>query len=162
MADLTDDDVMTILGLFEDSEFDYLQFESGDLKLTVSKHGYVPPATGEVAVPPPPAVTAPVASPPLEAAEPAEPAPAAPPDEGLVAVTAPIVGIFYVAPDPQSPPFVSVGDQVEDGSTVGLIEVMKVYTGIRAGISGEIVQIVAANAQLVEQGAVLFYIRPET
>ncbi len=162
MADLTDDDVMAILGLFEESEFDYLQFESGDLKLTVSKHGYVPPPAGEAAGPASPQPAAPVAAPPPEPAAPAAPRPTASVvPEGLVAVTAPIVGIFYVASDPQSPPFVSVGEHVGDGDTVGLIEVMKVFTGIRAGVSGEIVEILAVNAQLVEQGEVLFYIRPD-
>jgi acetyl-CoA carboxylase biotin carboxyl carrier protein len=169
VVDLTDDDVMTILSLFEESEFDYLQFESGELKLTVSKHGYVP-TPAAVPVPAAPVTSPSAAEPPDEQPKPApEPQTAAPRPpasdaaarEGLVPITAPIVGTFYVAPDPQSPPFVSVGDQVNDGSTVGLIEVMKVFTSVRAGIAGEIVDIAVSNAQLVELGEVLFYIRPD-
>jgi len=167
-GDLTDQDVMTILELFEDSDFDYLQFEAGDLKLTVSKQGYVP----EAAAAPPPAAVQPAAAPAAASAEPAPapdpaPLPAAAPaaapasHEGLVPVTAPMVGTFYAAPDPQSPPFVALGDKVGEGDTVGLIEVMKVFTGIRAGVAGEIAEIAVANAALVEQGAVLFYIRPD-
>ena len=179
MADLTDDDVKAILSLFEGSDFDYLQFESGDLKLTVSKHGFVPsptaapipevpvtPATSQADSAAPPTASAPIAddqrpkSEPQSGAAP-KPQPHAAAREGLVPITAPIVGTFYVAPDPQSPPFVSIGDRVDDGSTVGLIEVMKVFASVRAGVSGEIAEIVVTNAQLVEQGEVLFYIRPD-
>lgn len=163
-ANLTDEDVTTILNLFEESEFDYLQFEAGDLKLTVSKQGFVPDAV-------PTAREAPetvVAQREPEAATEPDPAPLqpnavadTPSRDGLAPVTAPIVGTFYAAPDPQSPPFVSVGDRVEEGTTVGLIEVMKVFTGIRAGVAGEIAESVVVNATLVEQGAVLFYVRPD-
>ena len=169
-SDLTDQDVMTILNLFEESDFDYLQFEAGDLKLTVSKQGYVPDAAAApaqtVAAQPAAAPAAPARvpeAPPPEVSAPEPPAPAAAPAsrEGLVPVTAPMVGTFYAAPDPQSPPFVKLGDRVGEGDTVGLIEVMKVFTGIRAGVAGEIAEIAVANAALVEQGAVLFYIRPD-
>jgi len=165
-AALTDDDVIAILDLFEDSDFDYLQFEAGDLNLTVSKHGYVPEAAPAAAAAPPEA--APAATESRAAAEPppeAAPAPApeapVPAREGLVPVAAPMVGTFYAAPDPQSPPFVALGDRVGEGDTLGLIEVMKVFTGIRAGVAGVIAEIVVANAELVEHGAVLFYIRPD-
>lgn len=164
-TELTDEDVMTILNLFEESDFDYLNFEAGDLKLTVSKRGFVPDAVPDAGEAPP--APMPAAEPAEAEVEPeppsAEPRPAADPParEGLVPVTAPMVGTFYAAPDPQSPPFVSIGDRVEDGTTVGLIEVMKVFTGVRAGVAGEIAEIVAANAALVELGAVLFYVRPD-
>ena len=71
------------------------------------------------------------------------------------------MGTFYAAPDPQSPPFVSIGDHVENGSTIGLIEVMKVFSSVGAVVTGTIVEITVADAQLVEQDAVLFYIRPD-
>ena len=71
------------------------------------------------------------------------------------------MGTFYAAPDPQSPPFVAIGDHVEDGRTIGLIEVMKVFSSVAASVTGTIVDITVADAQLVEQGEVLFYIRPD-
>lgn len=71
------------------------------------------------------------------------------------------MGTFYAAPDPQSPPFVSIGDHVENGSTIGLIEVMKVFSSVGAVVTGTIVEITVADAQLVEQDEVLFYIRPD-
>jgi acetyl-CoA carboxylase biotin carboxyl carrier protein len=179
VADLTDDDVKAILSLFEGSDFDYLQFESGDLKLTVSKHGFVPepaaapiagvslaPQSGQAESAPLSTATASPADdlPPVSASQSSaaqKPQPDAAVREGLVPITAPIVGTFYVAPDPQSAPFVSIGDRVEDGSTVGLIEVMKVFTSVSASVTGEIVDIAVSNAQLVEHGEVLFYIRPD-
>ena len=179
MEDLTDDDVMTILSLFEDSDFDYLQFESGDLKLTVSKHGFVPtpaaapipeapvtPPSDQVGGAPPPPATAPLVDDQRPTSEAQSGATRQPQSdsavrEGLVPITAPIVGTFYAAPDPQSPTFVSIGDHVEDGRTIGLIEVMKVFTSVAAGVTGTIVEITVADAQLVEQGEVLFYIRPD-
>lgn len=169
MADLTDDDVETILDLFEGSDFDYLEFQQGDLKMTVAKQGYVPPAApaapapgsaaapGVSAVPaaPPPATEEP-------AAEPAAETPAADQKDhsGLVPVTAPMVGTFYSAPDPQSPPYVTQGMAVDADTTVGLIEVMKVFTAILAGAEGEIAGIMVENAATVQQGDVLFTIKP--
>lgn len=160
MAELTDEDVKTILNLFEESDFDYLQFEAGDLKLTASKHGFVPSTAPAPIVPQP----APLTEQP-SAREPSEPAKQTVKEttveKGLLPVLSPIVGTFYAAPDQQSPPFVTLGDRVEEGSTIGLIEVMKVFASISAVVSGEIVEIAVANAQLVEIDQVLFYIRPD-
>jgi acetyl-CoA carboxylase biotin carboxyl carrier protein len=144
--DLTDEEVDEILGLIEDSKYDYLQIEMGDLKLTVNK-GVAKPAT-----PAPPAQLA-------TEAPPAQPAPVR--REGLVPVTAPMVGVFYAAPDPQAPPFVEKGSVIDEESTVGIIEVMKVFTGIRAGTSGKIAEILVSNQELVEYGQELFLVDPE-
>ncbi len=170
MAELSDEDVQAILTLFEDSDFDYLEFQQGDLKLSVAKRGYVPAAQA-VAPAPMVAPVAVAATEPAPAPEPAEETPAAAPPpadtaadtkdrEGLVAVTAPMVGTFYAAPDPQSPAYVTLGATVDADATVGLIEVMKVFTGIQAGATGEIAEILVENAAMVQQGDVLFYIKP--
>ena len=162
--DLTEDEVLEILDLIEKSSFDFFQVEMGDFKLTVSKGGYVPgvaeqaPApTGETAVPPPQAAPSPAAPDPA----PAPARDAAVDREGLVPVIAPMVGTFYCAPDPESPPFVEKGGPVDADTTVGLIEVMKVYTSVSAGTGGVISEILVANAEFIEHGQELFLIKPD-
>lgn len=78
----------------------------------------------------------------------------------LVAVRAPVLGTFYRAPAPGAPPYVNVGDEVREGDTIGLIEVMKLFTPIAAGAAGRVVEIVAENAALVEYGQPLVLIEP--
>jgi oxaloacetate decarboxylase alpha subunit len=81
-------------------------------------------------------------------------------DHGLVDVTSPIVGTFYRASSPDGEPFVSVGDSVEKGQTVCIIEAMKLMNEIEAESSGDIVSIFVENGQPVEYGERLFAIRP--
>ena len=158
--ELTEDDVLEILNLIEKSDFDYFELEIGDLKLTVAKGGYVPATANATAAPatatPAPAVEA-AAAPATEA--PAQKSAAVP--EGLVPIIAPMVGTFYVAPDPESPPFVENGARVDEDTTVGLIEVMKVFSAVRAGVNGVIEEILIANAGSVEYGQALFLVRPD-
>ncbi len=157
--ELTEDDVLEILNLIEKSDFDYFELEIGDLKLTVAKGGYVP-ATANPSAAPATATPAPA----VEAAAPATEAPAeksAAIPEGLVAIIAPMVGTFYVAPDPESPPFVEKGGRVDEDTTVGLIEVMKVFSAVRAGVNGVIEEILIDNAGAIEYGQALFLVRPD-
>jgi acetyl-CoA carboxylase biotin carboxyl carrier protein len=151
--DLTDDDVLEILKLFEQSQFDYLHLEHGDRKITLSKPGYMP--SGAMQAPSAASVAAPASAP--------TPAPAAPVaiEEGLVPVTAPIVGKFYAAPSPNDPPFVQVGDRVAVDATLGLVEVMKVFTSIKSTVAGTVERILVANGVPVEYGQPLFLIRPD-
>ncbi|MCL6474632.1 MAG: acetyl-CoA carboxylase biotin carboxyl carrier protein [Firmicutes bacterium] len=79
----------------------------------------------------------------------------------LVELCAPMTGVFYRATSPDAPPYVEVGDFVEEGQTVCLIEAMKVFNEVPAERSGRVVEICASNGQLVEQGAVLFRLEPE-
>ena len=94
------------------------------------------------------------------AAEPvAPPVPAAPADD-LHVIKSPIVGTFYAAPNPESGPFVKVGDTVQAGQTVCIIEAMKLMNEIEADISGEVARIMVENGQPVEYGEPLFALRP--
>lgn len=77
-----------------------------------------------------------------------------------LAVRAPMMGTFYAAPAPGAEPFVSVGDKVSESSTVCVVEVMKLYTEIKAEWAGTIVQIDAVDGQLVEHDQVLMWIEP--
>jgi acetyl-CoA carboxylase biotin carboxyl carrier protein len=81
--------------------------------------------------------------------------------DGLVAVRTPLPGTFYRAPRPGAPPFVEVGSRVEPDTVVGIVETMKLMNSVSAGASGTVEQIVLANAQAAERGAVLMTIRAE-
>jgi len=164
--ELSEDDVLHILKLIDESNFDYFQLEVGDLKITVSK-GEPPaatsaPASVTAAPTPGPAVAEtpkPAAAPAAPSKEPAK-APLKAIAEGLEPITAPLLGTFYVAPEPGAPPFVKVGEVVNEDTTVGLIEVMKVFNSVRAAVSGTVVEVVAQNGQFVEYGQTLFLVKP--
>ena len=95
----------------------------------------------------------------------AEPQPAdaaaAPDDEaGLHAVSSPIVGTFYRAPNPAADPYAKVGDFVEKGQTLCIVEAMKLMNENEADVSGTVVKVLPENAQPVEYGEQLFLVRP--
>ena len=81
-------------------------------------------------------------------------------EEELFYIKSPIVGTFYKASGPTSEPFVSVGDVVEKGSVVCIIEAMKLMNEIESDMAGEVVGILVENGQPVEYGEKLFAIRP--
>ncbi len=80
-------------------------------------------------------------------------------EEGLVAITSPMVGTFYRAPSPESPPFVEVGDGVESGKVVCIIEAMKLFNEIEAEVKGKVTKILVENGQPVEYGQKLMLIK---
>lgn len=103
-------------------------------------------------------VAAPVASA-HAAAAPAAGKAEAPVDDGLVVVRSPMVGTFYGSPKPGQPAFVEVGDRVEVGKVVCIVEAMKLMNPIEAEVAGTIAEICVGNAQPVEFGQTLFKIR---
>jgi len=170
---LSEDEVQQISRIIDTlnhSTFDYLQLEFGALKLTIGKggQGSVP---GSAAAPAP--VAAPATAP---AAAPSAPAPAAvapsaaasaaavsadvPLAAGEVAITASMIGRFYSQPEPGAAAYVSVGATVREDSTVGLVEAMKMFNAVHAGVNGVITRICVQDAALVEYGQVLYHVRP--
>jgi acetyl-CoA carboxylase biotin carboxyl carrier protein len=83
------------------------------------------------------------------------------PQEQLHAVKSPIVGTFYEAPSPGAPPFVKVGDVVEVGQVLCIVEAMKLLNEIESDVAGEVVNKLASNGQPIEYGQELFAIRPK-
>jgi len=81
-------------------------------------------------------------------------------EEGLHFVASPIVGTFYRAPNPDADPYVKVGDFVEKGQVLCIVEAMKLMNEIESDLSGAIVKVYVENAQPVEFGERLFAIRP--
>jgi acetyl-CoA carboxylase biotin carboxyl carrier protein len=88
------------------------------------------------------------------AAEPPEP------EEGLHIVKSPIVGTFYESPSPGSPPFVKLGDALEVGQVLCIVEAMKLMNEIECDVAGELVKKLIANGQPIEYGQELFVVRP--
>lgn len=86
--------------------------------------------------------------------------PAAQPEEKLHEVKSPIVGTFYDSPSPGAPTFVQIGDQVEVGQVLCIVEAMKLMNEIECDVAGEIVKRIAVSGQPVEFGQPLFAIRP--
>ncbi|MGK4579415.1 acetyl-CoA carboxylase biotin carboxyl carrier protein [Kitasatospora sp. HPMI-4] len=82
------------------------------------------------------------------------------PESGLRYVCAPMVGTFYQAPEPGSPPFVSVGDLVRPGQTVGILEVMKMMSPIESEVAGRVVELLVPNATPVEYQQRLIALEP--
>ncbi len=148
MANIDLKNMEKLIALMVENDLSALQYENGDLKIEL-KRGCASPTT---------VLTTPQVAPLHNPAPAAEP----PPDEnaGLVPIASPMVGTFYAAPDPESPPFVSVGATVGPDTAVCLIEAMKVFNEIKAEVSGTIEKIAVKNAEAVEYGQALFYVRP--
>ena len=146
---LDEKDVREILRLIDESDVDELRVEIDDLSLHVVRGGAVPPA--QLPVPPTRAEGGAEPTPPAESAA----------ADGLLLVSAPMLGTFYRAEAPGAPPFVDVGGRVEEDTIVCLIEVMKMMNAIPAGVAGTIVAVCAENAELVEYGAPLFRVQPD-
>ncbi|MGD8897283.1 MAG: acetyl-CoA carboxylase biotin carboxyl carrier protein [Acidobacteriota bacterium] len=162
-----------ILRILEEQEITEFELEHDGVKLRVCRSS--PPVAARpappgsvLAAPPSPAPPAPVAGavdgPAAGAAASgdamSEDATEESEANGDSPVPSPIVGTFYRAPDPNSPPFVNVGDRVQVGQVLCIIEAMKLMNEIEAEVAGEIVKIHAENGQPVQYGDPLFTVRP--
>src|SRR5580692_3712066 len=144
------------------------ELERGDVKVRI-KRGVehvapAAPAAPHFAVHMAPSTPAPEVSSTPAAPAPAPPSAATPPaaEAGLHTVHSPIVGTFYACPSPGSPPLVKVGDVVEIGQILCIVEAMKLMNEIEADVAGEIVKKLVANGQPIEYGQELFVIRPRS
>jgi acetyl-CoA carboxylase biotin carboxyl carrier protein len=165
---LAHSEIIGIMKLFRESQFTNLYLEGSDFKLVLSKDGL---ATAVQHLPGQTGGTAPLAPEVLipSAAEPAGPAPAPQTPaldydqiekDGLHVFESPSLGVFYRSPSPGADPFVEEGSPIEEGTTLCIIEVMKLYTSVAAGIKGEVVKILAEDGEMVEYGQPLFLIKP--
>jgi acetyl-CoA carboxylase biotin carboxyl carrier protein len=156
-VELGPDDVRDVLRALDSSGLDELHLELTDLTLTVRREG----ATGWTAE------QHVLRRPRVEGgAEPAATAGTEPPQaavaEGLVAVHPPLLGTFYRAPQPGAPPYVDVGDEVQEETVVGIIETMKMMTPVHAGVLGTVVEFRTADGEFAEADAVLLVVDPTT
>lgn len=163
---LTAADVAEIMRLVEQSNFDELTLEMDGIKLCLRRgtpaavvglpgeaspgaSGVSAPGTGHTAA----AATA------SSLPQPAANTVAAPADPNVYEVASPLLGTFYRAPKPGASPFVEVGSQVEEGTVVAIIEVMKLMNTVRAGVRGTVTEILVADGALAEYGETLLRVR---
>ena len=158
------DELKELLHILDEREIIEFELEEEGKKLRIRKAAANHVAPGVVTAPlvsALPAIAPAVAAPaPASApAAPAAPEPAA--DAGTLVVKSPIVGTFYRSPDPNSPPFVDVGDRVKPGQVMCIVEAMKLMNEIEAEMAGEVVKVHPQNGQPVQYGDPLFTIRPD-
>ena len=154
------DEVRRLIRLVEESEINELEVwkwwgririrkgavENGNSEMMVQKSGFIPAVT-------------PV--PETHAAPPTHPDPSVSPslDRGLIAIKSPMVGTFYRAPAPDAEPYIQIGDAVEPGQTVCIIEAMKLMNEIQSEVRGKIARALVENATAVEFGQDLFLVK---
>jgi acetyl-CoA carboxylase biotin carboxyl carrier protein len=142
------EDLKEFINIAKDSGARKLEYEMKDKKFYVSFEN-----EGAVVMPSMPAMPA-VA--PVAASTSSTPAV----DDGLIEVTSPFVGTFYRSSSPTADPFVKVGDRINNGKVLCIVEAMKIMNEIEAEITGEIVEVCVENETYVEFGQALFKIKP--
>ena len=155
---MTIDQIRELISLATETGVAELEVQRGEDRVRIrlagfpSQQGFVlaPSGAGAQAAPP---AGGPSAEPPKEK-EPAAP------DPKLTLVKAPIVGTFYESPSPGSPPFVRVGERIQPGKVLCIIESMKLMNEIEAETAGIVDSKLVMNGQPVEYGEALFAIRP--
>ncbi|MCS7162710.1 MAG: acetyl-CoA carboxylase biotin carboxyl carrier protein [Bacteroidia bacterium] len=147
--------ILEILRFVSRTDFSEVIIEEGNLKLTIRRGvtGVNVPAVPAPVGPP----LAPVAAPPPQA-EPPQPPPA--PAKPVEYIRSPMVGTFYRRPSPDKEPYVKVGDIIQKGQVVCIIEAMKLFNEIQSEISGRIVKILVEDGQAVSYDQPLFEVEP--
>jgi acetyl-CoA carboxylase biotin carboxyl carrier protein len=157
-----------LIELLKQQDIAEFELERGDVKVRI-RRGHPTSPAAETRFIPIPAVSpvpsdapntsaaAPPASPPAQPTTPS----AARPEESLHTVHSPIVGTFYESPSPGAPPFAKVGDLVEAGQVLCIVEAMKLMNEIESDVAGEIVKKFVSDGQPIEYGQELFAIRPK-
>lgn len=146
--------IRRLVELMNEHDLSEMDLRQGDMRIQLRRGGESALGATVARVSGPHPVPSAVVS---EAPKPPAPPPAAPPaEEHIVLIKSPMVGTFYAAPDPDSPPYVKVGDIVGPETTVCIVEAMKVFNEIQAEVSGKIVQALVENGEPVEFGQPLF------
>ncbi len=146
------DKLKALVQLMVENDLSELDLRDSDRTITIKRHGGT--FTPHVVHAPGPSMNA--GAGPIAASQ-AAPADA---DAGLSPIASPMVGTFYSAANPDSPPFVSVGKSVGPDTVVCLIEAMKVFNEVKAECSGVIERVLVKSGEAVEFGQKLFLVRP--
>lgn len=178
MTKVTSEDIKSIIEIFDESEWRDLSLQVEDFRIFLSRDpeadwfprldvrsssaahggGIEPSAAPSRAAPPAPVQAATPAN--SEVRPPAAEKDSSPAPENAVAIYAPNLGIFYRSPKPGAAPYVQLGDEIEPGTEICLIEVMKLFTPVTAEVKGRICKICVEDGDLVEHNQPLFYIEP--
>ena len=142
--------VEDLVNMLEGSSISELELTEAGTKIIIRRQPgmmasapVLPSSTTQVGVPVTPGVAAPTSR-----------------EDTGVAIIAPLTGVYYSAPSPTSPPYVSVGDVVQVGQVVALIEAMKVFNEVQAEVAGRVNALVAPNGEVVQKGDVLIRVQP--
>ncbi|KKO52081.1 acetyl-CoA carboxylase biotin carboxyl carrier protein [Paenibacillus sp. DMB20] len=160
-------EIKELIELVDQTSVQELEIENEGTRLSIKKPSA--PEVVQLQAPPQAYIPAPqvlpqAVQPNAAASQPAQTAEAPAPSgaaSSLHQIVSPMVGTFYRSPSPEAAPFVSVGDKVDEKTTVCIIEAMKLMNELDADVKGEIVEVLAQNGQLVEFGQPLFLVRPE-
>jgi acetyl-CoA carboxylase biotin carboxyl carrier protein len=154
-------EINEILKAFTKSNVNELKLEKGDVKITI-RQGMDNGKQAPIMMAAPMAAAPVAAAPAVPAAAPAAAAPtpkAAEPSNGIV-IKAPMIGTFYRSAGPGKPVFVNVGDKIEVGKPICIIEAMKLFNEIESEVSGTIVKVLVDDATPVEYDQPLFIVEP--
>ncbi|MBV6643548.1 MAG: acetyl-CoA carboxylase biotin carboxyl carrier protein [Cyclobacteriaceae bacterium] len=151
-------EIKELIDFISESGLEEVNIETSEVKLKVKRSQNViaagPVAMPQVAAAPAPAPTLP---------SPAEAAPkkaAESSDSNAIAIKSPMIGTFYKSPNPETAPFIKVGDVVKPGDTVCIIEAMKLFNEVESEVSGKIIKILVDDAEPVEFDQPLFLVDP--
>jgi acetyl-CoA carboxylase biotin carboxyl carrier protein len=145
--------IRRLVELMKEHDLSEIDLQQGEVRIQLRRTCNAAPAVVSMAQPvgiP----MAPAAGPPAQ--ESAAPAASETAAKGIALIKSPMVGTFYTAPDPDSPPFVKVGDHIGPDTTVCIVEAMKVFNQIPAEASGRIIAVLVENGAPVEFGQPLF------
>lgn len=169
----THDDVQRIIQLLDASHFDELHLEAEGIKLDLRRNSAAPSVASDGPVASARATSSAGSQSPAPTTEPVSPsagqktasgeaqsATHGANKAGLHEIKAPMLGTFYRAPKPGADPFITEGSKVDPDTVVGIIEVMKLMNSVPAKVTGEVVEVVAQDGDLVEYDQVLFRVRP--
>ncbi len=155
-------EIQELISFLAESGLEEVNIETDNFKVSVKRS-----AEQQVVSAPTPLPAAPIpaqvpqsASTPSPAPATSEPAPSEAQPANLVEIKSPMIGTFYRSANPDTPAFVEVGTEVKPGSTVCIIEAMKLFNEIESEVSGKIVKVLVDNAQPVEYDQPLFLIDP--
>jgi acetyl-CoA carboxylase biotin carboxyl carrier protein len=137
--------VRTLAALLDETGLTEIEYSVGDRRIRVARTAVLTPTVNVAATSPGAAAVEPLAA-------------AVAPVDHPGAIKAPMVGTAYIAPQPDQPPFVKLGDRVEEGRVLLVIEAMKVMNQIRAPKAGRVAEILIADGAPVEYGQVLMVI----
>lgn len=138
--------IRDIVKLMEEHDLTEVDLQQGDDRIKLGRGGPAPVAPVAAPAPAAPAAAAPVAS--------------AAVDDGSITINAPMVGTFYSKANPESEPFVQVGQMVSPDTIVCIVEAMKVFNEIPAECSGKVLEVLVADQQAVDFGKPMFRIQP--
>lgn len=149
-------EIQELIDFISNSGLAEVKIKTEEFELSIKKYAEGPQVVHAAPVAAAPA-PAPVAAAPAPVVPVAAPAPA---PSNLIEIKSPMIGTFYLSPNPDSPVFVSEGSSIKAGDTVCIIEAMKLFNEIESEISGKIVKILVSNANPVEYDQPLFLVDP--